>query len=175
VEALVIAYKFLRTDGTSVFTGFGWPLPADGPGAWVEAPLDPCRSGIHACRPASLPYWAGRVLYEVELDGELVEQSMKVLASRGRLIQRIGAWDEQHDAYTRMCADRAHELVRTGGPALAHWDDVIEPSIPEGPALLGFVAARIAEELEGSPDAYRAERARQAGWLTERLGLRRSR
>jgi len=172
VEALVIAYKFLRDDGTSVFTGFDWPLPADGPGAWVEAPLDPCRSGIHACRPADLPYWAGRVLYEVELDGELVEQSMKVLASRGRLIRRIAAWDEQRDHYTRMCADRAHELVRTGGPALARWDEVIEPSIPEGPALLGFVAARIAEELEGSPDAYRAERARQSGWLAERLALR---
>jgi hypothetical protein len=30
---------------------------------------------------------------------------------------------------------------------------VIEPSMPEGPALLGFVAARIAEEISG-PGAY---------------------
>jgi hypothetical protein len=47
---------------------------------------------------------------------------------------------------------------------------VIEPSVPEGPALLGFVAARIAEEISG-PDAYRAERRRQADWLDDRLGL----
>ncbi len=40
-----------------------------------------------------------------------------------------------------------------------------------GPALLGFVAARIAEEIAGS-DAYTAERARQTQWLVERLGLR---
>ena len=114
VEALVIAYKFLRSDGRSVFTAFGWPLPADGPGAWVEAPVDPCRSGIHACRASQLPHWAGRVLYEVELGGDVVEDGGKLIAPRGRLVRRVGAWDEQRDAYTRMCADRAHELVRGG-------------------------------------------------------------
>jgi hypothetical protein len=171
VEALVIAYKFLRSDGASVFSGFAWPLPADGPGAWVEAPADPCRSGIHACRLGDLPYWAGRVLYEIELDGEILAQPDKLTATRGRLVRRIRGWDEQRDAYTRMCADRAHELVAAAPPEFAHWDSVVEPSIPEGPALLGFVAARIAEEIEGTPDAYRAERARQSEWLANRLGL----
>jgi hypothetical protein len=47
---------------------------------------------------------------------------------------------------------------------------VVEPSIPEGPALLGFVAARIAEEISGDK-AYQAERARQTDWLVQRLGL----
>jgi hypothetical protein len=46
----------------------------------------------------------------------------------------------------------------------------VEPSVPKGPALLGFVAARIAEQM-GGPDAYRAERRRQADWLADRLGL----
>jgi hypothetical protein len=55
-------------------------------------------------------------------------------------------------------------------PALAGWEAVVEPSVPEGPALLGFVAARIAEE-RGGPDAYHAERARQAEWLAKRLEL----
>ena len=36
--------------------------------------------------------------------------------------------------------------------------------------MLGFVAARIAEEISG-PDGYRAERTRQAEWLVERLAL----
>ncbi len=162
------AYKFLRADGASVFTGFAWPLPGDGPGDWVEAPLDPCRSGIHACRVTQLPHWAGRVLYEVELDGEVVEEATKLMAARGRLVRRIAAWDEQRDAYTRMCADRAHELAR--GAGLEQWDAVVEPSVPEGPALLGFVAARIAEEISG-PDAYVAERRRQADWLRRRLAL----
>ena len=164
------AYKFLRPDGTSVFSGFRWPLPNGRPGAWVDARVDPCRSGIHACRPSDLPLWVGRVMYEIELDGELVEQRMKVVAPRGRLIRRIEAWDELRDVYTRMCADRAHELASSVSPPLESWDAVVEPSIPEGPALLGFVAARIAEEISGT-DAYHEERRRQTAWLVERLGL----
>jgi hypothetical protein len=166
----VIAYKFLRPDGSSVFTRFRWPLPDGGPGAWVDAPVDPCRSGIHACRAADLPYWMGRSLYEIELDGEIVQEPTKVIASRARLLRRVGAWsDDLRDAYTRMCADRAHELARAA-PRLGGWDAVVEPSVPEGPALLGFVAARIAEE-RGGVAAYHAERAQQAEWLRRRLAL----
>jgi hypothetical protein len=165
----VIAYKFLRTDGTSVFTRFVWPLPDEGPGAWVNAGGDPCRSGIHACRRSDLPLWVGRALYEIELEGEVQEQATKIVAPRGRLLRRIDGWDEAtRDEYTRMCADRAHELARAAG--LADWDAVVEPSVPEGPALLGFVAARIAEKISGV-EAYHAERRRQADWLADRLGL----
>jgi hypothetical protein len=96
---------------------------------------------------------------------------MKVVASRGRLLRRIDEWDEEaRDTYTRMCADRAHELARSASPPLEDWEVVIEPSIPEGPALLGFVAARIAEEISGI-EGYHAERRRQSDWLAERLGL----
>jgi hypothetical protein len=70
-----------------------------------------------------------------------------------------------------MCADRAHELAHSVTPALGDWDAVVEPSFPEGPALLGFVAARIAEEIAGAA-GYRAERRRQAAWLADRLALR---
>ena len=167
----MIAYKFLRPDGTSVFAGFGWPLPDGGPGPWVEAEVDPCRSGVHACRAVHLPLWAGQVLYEVELDGKVLEDRTKVIAPRARLTRRIDDWqDSVRDRYTRMCADRAHELARTASPPLEQWEAVIEPSMPEGPALLGFIAARIAEEIDG-PAAYAAERARQTDWLVEELGL----
>jgi hypothetical protein len=168
----VIAYKFLRADGTSVFTGFEWPLPRGGPGPWVEAQVVVCRSGVHACRPEHLPLWAGRVLYEVELDGDIVDDRTKVIAGRARLTRRIDAWEDAvRDRYTRMCADRAHELARGPSPPLGQWEAAIEPSVPEGPALLGFMAARIAEHLDG-PDAYHAERARQTKWLVEQLALR---
>ena len=165
----MIAYKLLRSDGTGVFTRFAWPLPDGGPGAWVDAPADPCREGIHACRVGDLPYWAGRLLYEIELGGEVVEQATKVVAPRGRLVRQVDAWDDAFRAgYTRWCADRAHEIAR--GSGLERWREVIEPSIPEGPALLGFVAARIAEEGAGV-EAYQAERARQAEWIAARLNL----
>jgi hypothetical protein len=172
VEALVIAYKFLRPDGTSVFTGFAWPLPNGGPGPWVDTErIEACRSGIHAGRLADLPLWVGRSLYEIELGGTVSEESMKIVATRGRLLRRIEAWDDAlRDEYARMCADRAHELALGQSPPLAEWNAVIEPSVPEGPALLGFVAARIAEEISGV-EAYHAERARQTAWLAEHLGL----
>ena len=167
----MIAYKFLRADGTSVFTGFDWPLPNGGPGAWVEAEVEPCRTGVHACRPEHLPLWAGQVLYEVELDGEIVDDRTKVIAGRARLTRRIDAWEQAvRDRYTRMCAERAHELARGASPPLEQWEAAIEPSVPEGPALLGFMAARIAEEIDG-PDAYQAERARQTKWLVQQLEL----
>ena len=169
----MIAHKFLRPDGTGVFTGFSWPLPNGGPGEWVQADVAPCRSGIHACRPEHLPLWAGHVLYEVELDGEIVEERTKVVASRARLIRRIETWDDDMRArYTRMCADRAHELAQGASPPLAQWEAAIEPAVPEGPAVLGFVAARIAEAISG-PGAYHVERARQTDWLVEQLGLER--
>ena len=161
----MIAHKFLRAGGTSAFTPFRWPLPGDGPGAWVEAPIEPCRSGIHACRPADLPIWVGDELYEIELDGEIVHERTKVVASRARLLCRVDAWEHGlRDAYTRMCADRAHALARE----LPAWDATIEPLSGYGPALLGYMAARIAEE-RGGPPAYAAERAHQAAWLAERL------
>ena len=161
----MIAYKFLREDGAGLFTSFAWPAP----GEWVEAPAEECRSGVHACRVGDLPFWVARNLWEVELDGEVYEGRTKVVATRGRLVRRIEQWDEEaRDDYVAMCAERAHELAASAGPG---WDAVIEPSRPEGPALLGFIAARFAEEHDG-PEAYYGERASQAGWLVDRLGLR---
>jgi hypothetical protein len=167
----MIGFKFLRSDGTSQFTGYRWPLPDDAPGAWVDAEVDPCRSGIHACRQRDLPLWLGRRLFEVELAGTIVEQEDKVIAGRGRLVREVVAWnDELRDAYTRMCADRAHELARSASASLGEWDRFVEPSTREGPALLGYIARRLAEEHDG-PAAYDRERERQAAWLAERLAL----
>jgi hypothetical protein len=167
----VIAYKFLRADGTSVFTGFRWPLPDGGPGAWVEAAIDPCRSGIHACRTVDLPYWAGRRLFEVELAGEIREEPTKVVASRARLLRHVGAWEDAvRGDYLQMCAERSHRLARDIADGRADWTAVIEPGIASGPGMIGFVAARIAE-VTGGPAAYRAERAHQVAWLAERLRL----
>ena len=172
MEARLIAYKFLHADGTTIFSDFRWPLPRGGrPGEWIEAPVDPCRSGVHACRWIDLPYWVGPALYEVELSGEIVEQRSKVVASRGRILRRIGGWDDAtRDEYTPMCADRAHELARRAKRPLQDWAEDAQAAVPEGPALLGFIAARIAEEVDGL-EGYHRERQAQARWLVDRLGL----
>ena len=163
----MIAYKFLRPDGSGVFTRFAWPLPGREPGAWVEAPVVACRSGVHACRAEDLPLWLGQDLYEIELGGRIVAERMKVVAARGRLLRRIGAWDEAaRAAYTQDCVARAHALAAD----LPDWDAAVEPASAGGPAAIGFIAARIAEERDG-PAAYHAERAHQVAWLSARLAL----
>jgi hypothetical protein len=167
----VIAYKFLLPDGTAPFTGFRWELPAGEPGRWLDGRPDPCRSGVHACRTIDLPFWIGPVLYEIELDGEIVECRSKVVASRGRLLRPIEAWgSDLHHAYVQMCADRARERAYSVTPALEGWYAMAEASVGQGAAPMGFVTARIAEEASG-PDGHRAERVHQASWLAKRLGL----
>lgn len=90
----MIAYKFLGSDCTGRFSGFAWPLPDGGsPGEWVESPLSRCASGVHACRVRDLPFWVDATLWRIELAGTLEEASRKVVASRGRLLKRIEAWD----------------------------------------------------------------------------------
>ena len=122
LEARMKAYKFLTADGLGVFSRFAWPLPGVGPGAWIESEVGLCRAGIHACRPIDLPYWIAPGLYEVELDGPVDEQPLKVVAPRGRLIRRIDAWNAAaQEAYGRMCFARADELVAAAPERLGGW------------------------------------------------------
>jgi hypothetical protein len=51
----VRAYKFLTAEDLGVFSRFAWPLPNGQPGAWVEAAVETCRSGVHGCRQSDLP------------------------------------------------------------------------------------------------------------------------
>jgi hypothetical protein len=166
----VTAYKFLGADGRGVFSGFAWPLPNGGPGDWVEANVNLCRSGIHACRAEDLSYWLGPALYEVELDGGITVAGMKVIAPRGRLVRHIDDWnDETREEYSQMCISRAGELAASAPDLVGPW--VPPPAASAGgPALMGFIAARMAEAISGI-DAYVAERARQSAWLAERLDL----
>jgi hypothetical protein len=166
----VKAYKFLAADGSGVFSGFAWPLPSDRPGAWVESEVDTCRSGVHACRLVDLPYWLARKLYELELEGDVVEHATKVVAPRGRLTRAIDDWNDQtRDEYSQMCIARANELAASSQERVSEWAPAPEAAAA-GPALMGFMAARIAEQL-GGVEAYVEERRRQSEWLTDRLAL----
>lgn len=89
------AYKFLDHHHRAVFSGFRWPRPASAgeAGPWVEAEaVQPCRSGIHGCRPSDLAFWLNEELWEIELDGDVVEADTKVIAPRGRLRRPVSGW-----------------------------------------------------------------------------------
>jgi hypothetical protein len=166
----VKAYKFLTAEGHGVFSGFAWPLPNGVPGEWVEAEVELCRAGVHACRPGDLSYWVAPALYEIELEGDSTEAGMKVVAPRGRLVRHIDAWDdESRKEYSQMCIARAGELAASAPDVVGPWAPRPAASVA-GPALMGFIAARLAESI-GGVQAYVDERARQSAWLTERLDL----
>lgn len=136
-------FKFLSHGAVGLFSGFRWPRPdATGPGEWVYAAgaLDLCRNGLHACRPADLPYWLQEELYVVELDGQVIEHERLVLARRGRLRERVDAWSrESAYEFSSACALRVRDwaadaLARSG--RAAHAD--------------GLLACRRVEDLRGT-------------------------
>ncbi len=163
----MIAYKFLTGDGVAPFTGFRWPV-----GDWVEADrVDPCSGGIHACRVRDLPIWMAPELWEIELDGEVVERERKLVAARGRLLARVSGWnDELLEGFAHFCAGRTRERVGFL-PILSGFVVDVDRFVAQRRfPIAGFAAARAAELRDG-PAAYECERLVQAAWLAERLGL----
>jgi hypothetical protein len=99
----VIAYKFLAAGRTGPFTGYVWPERE-----WVDAPSSREGAGVHACRIADLPWWIDHELWRVELSGPVVERETQIEARRGRLANRVAAWD------VRVLAEFAvHGALRT--------------------------------------------------------------
>lgn len=163
----MIAYKFLDAGGVGPFTGFHWPV-----GDWVDAgEIEPCRSGVHALRARDLPFWLGQELWEIELEGEVLEQGRKVVAPRGRLLRRREEWNgELLDALAGDCL--AQTRAKFGSvPGLSGFVVDIERFRAQGRIPLAAFAAAHAAELSGGPRAYERERRRQAAWLADRLGL----
>ena len=162
----MIAYKFLDEGRVAPYSGVRWPDP----GSWLESDrIEPCVSGVHACRIRDLAYWLRSELWEVELDGGVVEGERLVVAQRGRLVRRVEAWDDAAArAFGRSCAEEASRRAARS-PKLAEYADDAG-NATESPRFAAFAAARLAE-LQDGPSGYEAERARQADWLAQALGL----
>jgi hypothetical protein len=107
----MIAYKFLKSGRVSPFAAHRWPVGTD---AWVDAEgeLGICAPGIHACRVADLPYWLDRELWIVELAPPIHEHELKIVAPRGRLRERVAAWNEPvQRSFVRDCLSRTVEFA----------------------------------------------------------------
>jgi len=167
---MTTAYKFLRPGRIGPFTHAAWPAP----GTWMEAegPPELCRSGIHAVLPAALPRWMTEELWQVDLEGAVPRDDGIVLAHRGRLVARIAAWND--DTARAYAADVvAHLPVDARGVARSRSSDVAAASakVIAGTSAveLGYMAAMAAEAAGAG--GHDRERARQAAWLADRLGL----
>jgi hypothetical protein len=164
----MLAYKFLDSGGCTVITGSRWPRPdGDEPGPWVEASsVRPCREGVHACRGPDLAYWISDQLWEIELDGEIVDTHHKVVGQRGRLVRRITEWSpacasEMGAWGAWRSRDLAETILRDGE------QEDLAGEIGESSTLaeLAATGARIADALDdgdagGAAAGYAADVAR---------------
>jgi hypothetical protein len=106
----VIAYKFLSSDRVGLYSGVTWPEPGD----WLEAEgeVERCVSGIHAVHPEGLLGWVDDELWTCELAGIVEEDGYELVAERGRLLERVEAWNETTARdFARACAARGREHV----------------------------------------------------------------
>jgi hypothetical protein len=164
------ALKFLRPGRIGPFTGVEWPEA----GGWLASNDEPrlCRSGIHALKASSLPVWMTEELWRVELEDAHEVDGGIIVARRGRLVDRVGAWnDDLAREYGEVCV--AH--VPADGPPLTRErraDAVaVLGNVRAGmtAAAIGYITAKAVEAL--APGGYEAERRWQAEWLSDRLGL----
>jgi hypothetical protein len=192
----VIAFKFLARDAVSPFTGFRWPPPWE----WVHASGERTGAWVHACRVGDVAHWLSDELWRVELEEPVREERYQVASSGARLVGRVAAWDGvTAREYARACALRARDLAlphlapelrarlagesdldRIGAAAgeaagasraAGFVADAAQNAEQVGPATTSYIAAVLASSLGGGLAAFEAERAWQARWLAERLGL----
>jgi hypothetical protein len=152
------AYKFLERDGTTIWTGTPWPLPSgDGPGAWMHgAEVRPCREGVHGCSADALAYWLRETMYEIELDGDIVQSRHKVAARRGRLVREIDEYPAAVRELSAVCTWRAREhavaALRAAGEA-----DLAEQFEHAGEiGTLEALGAVVVERLDADTHAAKA-------------------
>lgn len=90
-----------------------------GTGRWVknrwrtvDGPLEPCRNGIHYCKPEQLVQWLGPTIWLFE-DGtpdETIDHGDKMVTRKGRVVERLETWN---DTTARLfAADVAEEALR---------------------------------------------------------------
>jgi hypothetical protein len=106
----VIAYKFLSSDRVGLFSGVSWPEP----GSWLEADAEVarCVTGIHALHAEGLLEWIDDELWTCELAGIVEDDGRVLVAERGRLLERVIAWNAGAARdFAGACAARGREHV----------------------------------------------------------------
>jgi len=155
-------YKVTDANGYSMHGGTGkWT-----PGKWrsVRGDLVPCEHGLHLCRPQDLIHWLGPVIWEAEVDGEVIEQGDKVVARRARVVRRVDTWNERTARlFAAWCAE---QVLVYAGPE--HRDTLAETirvvrAYADGQATDAELAAAEAAAWSAARSAAEAA-ARSAAW-----------
>ena len=147
----MIAYKFLSADRVGLFSGARWPEP----GTWVEtaADVERCVSGIHALHVDGLLGWIDDELWTCELAGIVEDDGQVVVAERGRLVERVGEWNETAARdFARACAASGREHVVEALRLEGHDDEARVLGVLDAEGFVTTapgVAARLPAEIAG--------------------------
>ncbi len=111
--------------------------------------VERCVSGIHAVRPEQLLGWMDDELWTCELGGVIQGEGDMLVAERGRLLERVEAWDELAARdFASACAGRARVHAVEALRLVGHDE--------EGRELAGLdadrYAARAPDVASGVPD-----------------------
>jgi hypothetical protein len=145
----------------------------------VERDLVLCRNGVHACRVRELAHWLGQELWVVELGGLVLDIDGIFVSSRGRLVQSVAAWSaEARTDFAWTCATRVQEPARRA-QYTGELEDMIGFARSGDAIAAGYVAAVLMGKAAAGGSSNGAEfdrgfleeRALQAQWLADRLGL----
>lgn len=113
-------YKITAADGSSVHGGTGSWVP----GEWreVEGELVPCKNGLHLVEACDLIHWLVQdaLIWEVEYEGERVDERYNVVVRKARVTRRVGVLDRQVLVeFAADCAERAHTAAADAAAAAA--------------------------------------------------------
>jgi hypothetical protein len=150
----VTAYTFTRRGARCPFTDRIWPRD----GGWL--------ADARATSAEHLPVWIATELWRVELAGRISTPAAQTLGERGRLLGRVEAWDEAAAGdFVADCrrATLTHAARRPGDLRLTPLAADAQRCTAAAANLAGWLAAQATGRA--------AERARQVGWLRERLGV----
>ena len=165
------AYKWLGgPDGLSSVHGGDLEWVVD---EWVsvQAPVVPCKRGIHLCRREDVLSWCAPALWIAEYDGELVADNDKIVVERARLVRRVETWTlASARLFAADCAERALLRERAAGrePHAASWAAVeaarayARDEITSAERAAAWAAARAADRAAAGAAAWAAARA--AAW-----------
>lgn len=163
----VTAYKFLSSGAVGLFSRHAWPTPTtDAPGEWVrvDGEIRPCLNGVHACAKTRLVDWLDDELWEIELDGPVLEVDGELIARAGRLIGRQERWNEEcAGAFVGHCVDNtvtlaAKSLARAGREAEA--EALAKFRSDPDSQLKALELVRSFEDDPASPVVFAADMAR---------------
>jgi hypothetical protein len=131
----------------------GRPVPPDGEWLVHDGPLKMCESGLHASiHPFdALNYAPGETLCLVDLDGEIVTEGDKSVATKRRIVARINA-AEMLWTFARLCASGV----------LHRWD---APQVVKDYLTTGDETLRAAARDAARDAARAAARDAQNDWL----------